>query len=515
MKKKVFVNKRTTWILLVITTVLALVSLLLINSMIGRVRESEEEKIKLWASAISQKSEMMHHTEQFFKQAELDERRKLQLYANVLQSFNESDQQGNLSFSLAYVNYIVDSCKTPIIITYDDSTIVIPKEMKGRKLRGSLMQEFSEHEPVHYTVWGMQMSLYYKETQVYSDLRTVLEGYSQDFLSEITNNMVLVPVIVMDSTRERVLSSGNVDTSLLSNPASLASMLDRMARQNNPIPVSLANGEMAFVYYRDTPMLVSLSRMPLLYLFIALVLIVVSYNLFRTTKSDEMNQVWVGLAKETAHQLGTPISSMMAWIEYLKGKTFTETYVAEMQKDLTRLETIAHRFSKIGSTPELTETDVCEVVENTLSYLKPRTSHKVKFEYSHPDEPLMVALNGYLFEWVIENLCKNAVDAMNGGGTISINVSADTKYVYIDVSDTGKGIPQAAQSRIFESGFTTKQRGWGLGLSLARRIVNEYHRGRIVLKYSVEGQGTVFRITLRRVESRGAGERRIRFLGGR
>lgn len=202
------------------------------------------------------------------------------------------------------------------------------------------------------------------------------------------------------------------------------------------------------------------------------------------------------MAKETAHQLGTPISSLFAWLDYFRDKGLEEKYAVEVQKDINRLETITHRFSKIGSVPELKNEDVVHVLRNSLNYLKNRTSKKVSFVENIPEKEIIIPLNSYLFEWVIENVCKNAIDAMNGVGTFSIILSEDEKQVFIDLCDTGKGIPNSMHKKIFQPGFTTKQRGWGLGLSLAKRIISEYHKGKIFVKYSVVGQGTDIRVVL-------------------
>jgi len=308
-----------------------------------------------------------------------------------------------------------------------------------------------------------------------------------------------VPVIIADSTRTQVIAMGNIDSSEVSTPAKLLPRLEQMASVNAPIEIALPDNSHAYVYYENSPLLRSLRWVPLLYLVIAIVLLLVSYYIFRTTRTMEQNRIWVGLAKETAHQLGTPLSSLMAWTDYLKGKEFSDEYAAEVGKDLQRLETITHRFSKIGSVPELKEESVEEAVRAAIGYLQSRAPRKVQFVVSFPeDEPFIAPLNGYLFQWVIENLCKNAIDAMEGAGTVTIMGSQDARNIYIDISDTGKGMSPSVQKRIFDSGFTTKSRGWGLGLPLARRIVNQYHRGRLFLKYSVPGQGTTFRIVLKK-----------------
>lgn len=490
--------KKTKWILLLITIVLALAALWQIDHIANQIKASEQDKVRIWANAIGQKMQLVNHTEEFFNQVSIDEQRKMSLYTDILRSFNSNDADLDLRFSLAYVNYIIDSSETQIIITDKDSIITTPAELAGQKLQGSLLEEFTMLPPFHYTIWGMPMTLYYKESRIYSDMRQVLSSLNESLLEEITNNSIFVPVIIIDDSTQTVISSGNISQREFDTPAKLAYKLEDMASDNTPIHITLPDNQKATVYYERTPLLNSLRWVPLLYVFIALVIIIVSYNLFRTAHNMEQNRIWVGMAKETAHQLGTPISSLLAWTEYLEGKTFEPQYVTEIKKDLSRLETITHRFSKIGSVPELTEEDVVSVTQNAITYLKGRAPRKVKFITNIPDEPLRCPLNSYLFEWVIENICKNAIDAMNGNGTFSIIISSDTKHIYIDLSDTGKGIPSSLHKQIFNSGFTTKQRGWGLGLSLAKRIIEEYHKGKIFVKYSVPGQGTVFRIILNR-----------------
>ena len=472
------------------TIALALLALWQLHSIADRVRHEEEENVRLWANAISQRSHIMEVQRQFFEEATLDEHRKMEMYTNILQSFNDPDMNSDLKFSLAYVNYIVDSAKTPIIITTArDSIITVPQELAGTKMEGDLMEEYSVNPPFHYRIYGMPMTLYYKESQQYTRLRELLDGFTRSFLTDITQNSVKVPVVVVDSAHTEVFAYGNIDSAHVGS----------LKFSNGPIEIVLPDSRKAFVYYDNSPMVRGLRWLPVLYVFVAFVLVLLSYNLFRTARRDEQNRIWVGLAKETAHQLGTPLSSLSGWVEYLQGKEFTPQYAAEVQKDLQRLDTITHRFSKIGSVPELKEESVRAAVENAVSYLKGRLPRKVQIVTSMPDDdPLVVPLNSYLFEWVVENICKNAVDAMEGEGTITIVASQDARKIYLDISDTGRGMTPAVQRKIFESGFTTKSRGWGLGLPLARRIVNQYHRGRLYLKYSVVGQGSCFRIVLRK-----------------
>ena len=498
--------RKGKWVIISVSILFALATLWAINAFDKQIRLSEQEKVRLWANAISQKSELMSSTETFFNEVGIDERRKVKLYIDVLQSFNKSDLGSDAEFYLSYVSYIVDSSRTPFMILDGDSTVtscgnIYPTAAEdatliGKKVSPELLVFFSQNPPFHYKIWGIPLTLLYRESKIYSDMREALDNLNSSFLSEVTNNSVFVPVIVVDSTRCLVLGSGNIRSSDFDTPEKLQRKLSDMADVNEPIALRLADRRLAYVYYENTPLLRMLRFLPILYIFLALILIIISYNLFRTARSDEENRIWVGMAKETAHQLGTPISSLSGWADYLEGKPLEEPYISEIRKDIDRLDTIARRFSKIGSVPELVDEDLCQVIRHTISYMEKRSPRKVHFETTLPDRPVMVPLNRYLFEWVIENICKNAIDAMEGRGTFSTIVTTEGSTVNIDLADTGKGIPPSQQKLIFESGFSTKQRGWGLGLSLARRIVQEYHKGKIFLKYSIPGQGTVFCITL-------------------
>ena len=508
LKPKFHKPRKGKWIIMTISIILGLAALWIINTFAQQIRKSEEEKVRIWAGAISQKAELVTSTETFFNEVAIDERRKVKLYIDVLQSFNNKDLGSDAEFYLSYVSYIVDSSRTPFMILDKDSIItscgnIRPTaeqdgQMIGTKVTPEMLRDFSDNPPFHYSVWGIPLTLMYRESQIYTDMRAVLDNLNKSFLSEVTNNSVFVPVIVVDSTKENILGSGNINPRDFNSPEKLRNKLEIMARENQPITLQLANNKTAYVYYEPTPLLKLLRIIPLIYLFLGIVLLIISYNLFRTARSEEENRVWVGMAKETAHQLGTPISSLSGWADYLEGKTLEEPYLGEIRKDIDRLDTIARRFSKIGSVPELKSEDVCEVIRHTISYMEKRSPRKVNFVTTLPDRPVIAPLNRYLFEWVVENICKNAIDAMEGKGTFTTILTTDGNNINIDLCDTGKGIPTSQQKFIFESGYSTKQRGWGLGLSLARRIIQEYHKGKIFLKYSVPGQGSVFRITLNR-----------------
>ncbi len=494
--------------LLIFTIILGFVALWLINKFAQQIKTSEQEKVTLWASAINQRAQLISSTEAFFNEVSVDERRKMELYIDILKSFNRDDLGTDVDFMLSYVSYVVDSSRTPFVIFNSDSLItsccnIMPTPemdgaLRGTKISEAMLADFNDFDPVHYTIWGMPMTLVYKESQITGDLHAMLMNLNESFLSEITNNSVFVPVLVVDSLQGEVIGYGNIDSHAFNTPERLSQKLCDMEDENDPIELRLANDVRAYVFYETTPMLHMLRLLPILYFFLGLILVFVSYNLLRTARSNEENRVWVGMAKETAHQLGTPISSLIAWCEYMEGKIFDEPYVGEVRKDLDRLETIARRFSKIGSVPELKNEDLCEVLRHTLAYMEKRVSKKVKFVTTLPDTPVIAPVNRYLFEWVVENICKNAIDAMGGAGTFTTILTTEGNWICIDLCDTGKGIPPKLQKQIFESGYTTKQRGWGLGLSLARRIVKEYHKGKVFLKYSIPGQGSVFRVMLKK-----------------
>ena len=284
----------------------------------------------------------------------------------------------------------------------------------------------------------------------------------------------------------RALSNADENTDL--------NLVLKVIDDNHTIPVI----DFINVCYDDSVMIKRLSSWPSVQLGVVLVFVVIAIFALLTSKRAEQNKVWVGLSKETAHQLGTPISSLMAWTEILKETYPDDDLLPEMDKDVRRLQLIADRFSKIGSLPELVPSSLSEVMSHVVDYMNRRTSAKVLMLTDFPEEDIIVDVNASLFEWVIENLCKNAVDAMEGQGTITLRISQDDSKAFVEVEDTGKGIRKKDIRNVFTPGFTTKKRGWGLGLSLAKRIVEEYHKGRIFVKNSELGKGTTFRIELRK-----------------
>jgi signal transduction histidine kinase len=312
-------------------------------------------------------------------------------------------------------------------------------------------------------------------------------------------NAVSVPVIITDSTRENILVSGNLEGSNTSDSAFLVRTLDEMASENDPIEIVLTGNETRYIFYKSSSLQIQLRIYPYVMFGVIGVFLLIAYLLFSSSRRSEQDRVWVGMSKETAHQLGTPLSSMIAWLELLKLKGVEDEALDEIQKDIDRLENITDRFSKIGSPPSLDPVNIVDVVYNSTEYIKTRTSKKITYDIIVPgNKPIIANVNAHLFSWVIENLIKNAIDAMSGQGKVTISLYEEKTQVIIDISDTGKGIPKAHFKAVFNPGFTSKKRGWGLGLSLSRRIIRDYHRGKIYVKHSYPHKDTTFRIILRK-----------------
>ena len=306
-----------------------------------------------------------------------------------------------------------------------------------------------------------------------------------------------IPVILTDN-KGNIIDYKNLDLSPKIKASNLKEIAQKIIHKNKFIKIKISDTVSQYVYYDDSKLLKKLTYFPFIELFVMFMFLIVTLYALNTSKRAEQNRIWVGLSKETAHQLGTPISSLMAWIDLLKLKNVDENLLAEISKDTQRLHTIAERFSKIGSKLEPKPQDIRPALENAINYIRNRSSKKIIITAQLPEEETIVYLNTPLFEWVIENLCKNAIDSMNATGKIDIVAIPNSKYLIIDVTDTGKGIAKSNYKTVFKPGYTTKARGWGLGLSLVKRIIEENHDGKIFVKTSEIGKGTTFRIILKR-----------------
>lgn len=369
-----------------------------------------------------------------------------------------------------------------------------------------LVRNIARSERTRAQIWALSM-------------KQVLASDDNDFLNYVfaVRDSSVVPAIVIDDRGEFLLTKGLDSTKTFIQPIGDVPNVNKktydpkyfeaelaiMKAQHEPIimPVPMGTGHW-LIYYQDSPLLTQLKYFPYVQLSVIAIFLLLAYTAFSSSRRSEQNQVWVGLAKETAHQLGTPISSLMAWIELLKDKFNAEddSLITEMENDVRRLEIVADRFSKIGSKPQLEVHQVYQVVNDFVDYFRVRVSNKIDFEVSGNRE-LQAGLNIPLFDWVIENLLKNAVNAIDGAGNITVEISGSKtkKLIYIDVIDTGRGIPRSKFAMVFQPGYTTRKRGWGLGLSLTKRIIENYHDGQIVVRDSELGKGTIFRITLKAI----------------
>lgn len=314
----------------------------------------------------------------------------------------------------------------------------------------------------------------------------------------VTETIISTPVIVLDENGD-VNFSTNIDSTALANPEELKALISKYESENNPIPVKISEKVLQTMYYGNSPLLNRLKYYPLALLLIILLFAAVVYFFYRSSKIAEQNKLWTGMAKETAHQIGTPLSSLVGWAEILKIENVNPDYIVEIEKDIDRLQTITERFSKIGSVPTLKTVDIVEVTQSSFDYLKARSSKLINFEILIPESEINVNLNAQLFSWTIENLVKNAIDAMKGKGDLKLELNQLENQVFINISDTGKGLSKSSFTKIFEPGYTTKKRGWGLGLSLAKRIIEDYHNGKIKVLTSEIGKGTTIQIMLKQV----------------
>lgn len=307
-----------------------------------------------------------------------------------------------------------------------------------------------------------------------------------------------IPMILADD-KDEIIYANNLDSIKSLNPLYLREQLAIMKKENKPIEISYDGKNKQYIYYRDSDLLKKLTYYPLALILILVLFLSVIYLFYSSNKAAETNKLWTGMAKETAHQIGTPLSSLLGWIAILKAEKVDETYIDEIEKDVHRLNIIANRFSKIGSIPELQKRDVVLVTKKAFDYLQSRSSQQIYFSFSSSDTEIKTLLNEELFGWVIENLIKNAIDAMLGKGEVSLVIENSAKNIRILISDTGKGMPKKLFSQIFKPGFTTKKRGWGLGLSLSNRIVEEYHKGKIFVQKSELEKGTTFEILVPKI----------------
>ncbi len=501
MKTNIYVmNKRWKFGLAVLAILIIAASIYYTNILVRGFAAQESKQIEMWAEAVQSHVELMNYTEKFFSEVSEQEEKRVQLLAKAYESFLDASPNENTSI---YLEIIQSNISIPVVITDNSKKIALsinlPPHLQDKKVFDQEMQqEFSVYRPIKIDLFGKTEWLFYNESLIYTELKGVLNGLFNLFINDVTDNAVGAPVIIMDSADNRVLTYGNLDSIKMKDPEYVQNQIEIMQDEHLPIKVSYLDDNKVYIYYRSSDLLAQMTYYPIIQILIFGLFILLAYLLFSYARRSEQNKVWAGMAKETAHQIGTPLSSLMGWIELLKLEEKPFVGTAEMENDIERLNTITERFSQIGSMPKLEPTDVVASVDKTMRYLQHRFSSKFEFDVQLPMREIVIPLNSALFSWVLENLTKNAIDAMTDKGKITVELTEDDNNVYIDVSDTGKGVPRNMQQQIFSPGYTSKKRGWGLGLSLAKRIIENYHKGKIFVKNSTMGQGTTFRIVLKK-----------------
>ncbi len=496
-------KKRWKWVLFTVAVFIVTGSLWYTNILVNEIARSERKNVRIWADAIQRKANLVAYTESFFEIIKEEERKRAEILADASKNMMSEMNPEVLDI---YYKIITGNETIPVIMTKDNDSIVNARNVDKRVslydvLEGDLKKEFTAYKPIRIEYLpGEFQILYFKESQIFTELRQVLNDLNESFLSEVVKNAVSVPVIITDSTLQNILISGNIEGKDPNDSLLLARTLKQMISENEPIEITLSGEEKRFIFYKSSSLQIQLRIYPYVQFGVIGLFLLITYILFSTSRRSEQDRIWVGMSKETAHQLGTPLSSMIAWLELLKLKGMEDDALDEIKKDIDRLENITDRFSKIGSPPSLDPINIVDVVYNSTEYIKTRTSKKIDYDIKIPgDKPLIVPVNAHLFSWVIENLVKNAIDAMSGQGKVTISLFEEKNNVIIDVSDTGKGIHKSHFKAIFSPGYTSKKRGWGLGLSLSKRIIRDYHKGKIYVKHSYPHRDTTFRIVLKKM----------------
>lgn len=474
------------------------------GNLVKNISRDERAKATLWAEAVKRRAKLMQETSQLFYMIEEDERKNANIWAQAMLNIVESETE-DLTF---YASVLEANNTIPVIVTYENGEIWTYRNLESEK--PDSLQLVSELEKIKKNRDPIQLvnrqfgekiiyNLYYDDSKIYKKIQNIMKDLIDSFISETVINSASVPVIYTDSTKKLVLAMGNLDTDIYKNWTDSAIIYD-LSLDNEPIEIEISKGVKNYIFYKNSNLVNQLKYFPFVQLTIIGFFLIVAYLLFSTARRSEQNMVWAGMSKETAHQLGTPLSSLSGWLEILKSNGVEQSITDEIQNDLTRLETIADRFSKVGSVPEIKLAPFNLTLQEGIDYMKIRTGKGIQYiQNTEATSTFEIPLNVSLFNWVIENIIRNAADAMEGKGIIRIETGElNAKQIFVDITDTGKGLPKSLRKQIFQPGYTTKKRGWGLGLSLVKRIIENYHKGKVFVKWSEPGEGTTFRIVLKK-----------------
>jgi two-component sensor histidine kinase len=511
-------NSKQRWkiALLIIAILMVGASLFVSNSIVKGVSQRERDKAKQWADAIKKKIELVQLTNNTFQEVRKLERNKISVWIEATKEISKEtplDVIPDFTFPLkiiesntdipvilldnenkisSYINLDFDT--SDIRLKYKNITINQQTELFEDSLIKLANKWKQKNLSFSIEVYkGFVMTYTYDDSKGLKKLENDRDNLIKAFNQELIDNKSLIPVLLIDSATHKIIGSNFPSNKI--EFKNLDKTINELSKINKPIVIDFNDGNKNILYFDESNEVKQLKYFPYIQFSIIGLFALIGYIIFSTFRKAEQNQVWAGMAKETAHQLGTPLSSLMAWVQLLETYNVDPMVAEEMSKDVERLSKVTDRFSKIGSIPHLEDENLTETVKNVLDYLQRRFSDKIDLEF-HSEEIIFTKHNGPLMEWVIENICKNAVDAMSGKGKLSVSMHQTPEWVHIDIKDTGKGISTKEIKTVFQPGFTTKKRGWGLGLTLVKRIIKEYHKGKVFVLSSEVNIGTTFRISL-------------------
>ena len=505
--KGLHINKQRWKLILAILVLFVIVgTLFLSNLFISKIAQREKDKAKQWAESVKKKGELVELSNSIFIELKKKEKQKIDVVIDAYRIKMEKSDDLSQNLDIAFSDSIIKANKDiPVIILYEGSTDpdvnegmnqfyyddITETEKDSISMQLALKwQNQSQCDTIEFYE-GMFLYFFYGNSAELLRLQKESTSLIESFEIEISQNKGLIPVILWDEKHNDVVASNVKGTK-----SELAALKNEWKSKNTPLKFDFGSG-IKTLYYSDSPELTYLQWIPYAQFVILGLIIFLGYFIFSTFRKAEQKRVWAGMAKETAHQLGTPLSSLLGWQQHLENINVDSMITREMKKDLQRLERITERFSKIGSESKLEDEDIVHTINQNLDYLKERISNKVEIKLeSALIKNLQVYHNQSLMDWVIENLCKNSVDAMQGVGYLNVRVHQEKKSIHIDITDSGKGIPSKDQKAIFDPGYSTKKRGWGLGLALVKRIICEHHKGKVFVLRSKVDQGTTIRISL-------------------
>lgn len=501
-------SSRLNFFLISISTIILAFTLVFSQLLVRQMEREERSRIRNWAVSTQRQADLSNRVRTIYAKMETQERQYAMVWSYVYEQILGESSTSLKDFD--YLMRIISNNRRPFILVDGSDHIVDSKDpeinpSENPVFTKEIREAYSTYPPIIVDAQGLIFRLYFKPSDVFVKLKGIFDGLDSSFSQESLINIsaVTVPVMITDETQDRVYAYANLEKEDFYSQGAIQMRLRKMKAENEPEELYMPGmgKEKFYVFFESSPLLRHMRFFSLAILIALLIVVLGILSLLSFAKRMEQNQVWWGMSKETAHQLGTPLSSLMAWIDYYKlksGEPLKEEDLAEIEKDVKRIELVTNRFSKIGSIPELNWENVVPVIYKSITYLKSRSSNRVRYSINVSEQAEMMAqINAPLIEWVMENLCKNALNAIEDNeGEINLIVSENSEYVIIDVQDTGKGMPKSMFSKIFDPGYTTKTRGWGVGLTLCKRIVEDYHGGKIFVKSSVLKVGTTFRVML-------------------